>query len=237
MPLSLIFISIIAGWFVNIVADTLPEQRSIRETWFWSFCGLTSALPLNFNKRCGDVPHARPLRYIGVWITALLLGWITYQRVGFNMQGLVLSLQAWFFLAVAIIDLEHRRVLNKMLIAVLPVLLLSPLVLQTPSLASAILGALVGFSLFLLLAILWRGAMGMGDVKLAGIIGLTTGYSGVFVALFVCIVAGGVAAIVVLIRYKFQRGHTIAYAPYLVFGAWTAMYYGPELLNFYLERL
>ncbi len=153
------------------------------------------------------------------------------------MQGLVLSFQAWFFLAVAIIDLEHRRVLNKMLLAVLPALLLSPLVLQTPSLPSAILGALFGFSLFLLLAILWRGAMGMGDVKLAGVIGLTTGFAGVFVALFVCVAAGGVAAIVVLIRHRFQRGHTIAYAPFLVLGAWTAMYYGPELLNFYLERL
>ena len=236
MPLLLIFINLIAGYFVNVVADTMPENRSLRETWWWPVRALSHAFSSS-NGRCADCGHARPLRYICVWLAAMLLGWVTYQRVGFNTEGLVLLVQAWFFLAVAVIDIEHRRVLNKMLIAVLPVLLLSPFVLQKPSIGSALLGALAGFLLFLLLAILWRGAMGMGDVKLAGIVGLATGLSGVFVALFVCVVAGGVAAIIVLVRYKFQRGHTIAYAPYLVLGAWTAMYYGPELLNFYLERL
>ena len=85
------------------------------------------------------------------------------------------------------------------------------------------------------------GGMGMGDVKLAGLIGLTTGLSSVLVALFIAILAGGVAGAIIIIngrrRHHSWRGQTMAYAPYLVIGVWVVLFDGIELLHNYLERL
>ncbi len=66
--------------------------------------------------------------------------------------------------------------------------------------------------------LLGRGAMGMGDVKLAAAIGLTVGYPAVLSALFLGIVFGGIAAAIVILQGKGRRA-TIAYAPWLSLGA------------------
>jgi leader peptidase (prepilin peptidase)/N-methyltransferase len=150
---------------------------------------------------------------------------------------LVLAVQSWFFLAIAIIDLEHGLVLNRMLLFGLPFVLLSNIVIGSPNLNSTLLGGVAGFGFFLLLAVLAPGAMGMGDVKLAGFIGLITGLSGVMVALSLGILAGGVAGVLVLLRNRFRRGNTLAYAPYLVLGTWLFLFNIVETLHIYWERL
>ena len=76
----------------------------------------------------------------------------------------------------------------------------------------------VGFGVFFLLALIGRGAMGLGDVKLAGVIGLMTGYPLVVAALALGIVLGGVAAIALLVTRRAGRKGTMAYAPYLALG-------------------
>lgn len=230
----MVLLSLLAGWLVNVTADTAPEQRSLRETWLWPIYQLPSPLQqkLGLNHTAHYRPPQRPWRYLAVWCVTLLLGWFAYQRLGFTFEGVALAIQAWFFLAVAVIDLEHRRVLNNMLIASLPVIVIFDLINGLPSPASALGGALTGFGLFLMLALIRPGGIGMGDVKLAGVIGLATGFHGVIGAIMICMLTGGVAAAVILLRHPKQRGQTIAYAPYLVIGAWAALYYGVSVWRF-----
>ena len=78
------------------------------------------------------------------------------------------------------------------------------------------------------------GGMGMGDVKLAGLIGLMTGLDGVILAMTVGILAGGLAALALLASRRFDRKATMAYAPYLALGAWVALYFGADLWRAYL---
>ena len=87
-----------------------------------------------------------------------------------------------------------------------------------PTPVQALIGGALGFGVFFLLALIGRGAMGMGDVKLAGVIGLMTGYPLVVAALALGIVLGGVAAIVLLVTRRAGRKGTMAYAPYLALG-------------------
>ena len=226
--------SLVAGWLVNLVADTAPEHRSLRETWLWALCQLPAPLrqKLGLHAIAANGQPYRPWRYLLIWCATLLLGWFAYQRSGFTLSGLVLAIQAWFFLAVAVIDLEHRRVLNSMLLASLPMFVLFALINGLPSPLSALGGALTGFGLFLILALIRPGGIGMGDVKLAGVIGLATGFHGVIGAIMICMLTGGLAAAFVLLRQPKQRGQTMAYAPYLVIGAWAALYYGVSVWRF-----
>ena len=229
MSIWMLLLSLIAGWFVNLVADSAPERRSLSETWWWAIYQLPTRWQrwLRVNKASGACPPHRPWRYTLVWIMALLLGWLAEWRMGGgNWAGVLLAIQAWFLLAVAVIDIEHRRVLNRMLLLALPVVLLLQLWTDLPGLLSALGGGLAGFGFFLLLALIRPGGMGMGDVKLAGLLGLTLGLQGFLTAVIICLVSGGVAAAAILVRNRFRPGQTLAYAPYLVLGAWVTLFFG-----------
>lgn len=129
------------------------------------------------------------------------------------------ALYVAFLLAVLVIDLEHRRVLNVMLAPAAIIAVAASLLPGMPGILAALLGGLAGFGLFLVVFFLGRGRMGAGDVKLAGVIGLMVGIADVLPALVGGIVLGGVAAIYLLMARKATRTTTMAYAPYLALGA------------------
>ncbi len=129
-----------------------------------------------------------------------------------------------FLLTVVVIDLEHRRVLNIMLGPAAAVVLALSLLPQTPTLESSLLGGVVGLGLFMFVYLVSRGKLGMGDVKLAGLIGLMLGYPAVINALVLGIILGAVAAIVLLLSRRATRKSTMAYAPYLALGALFVMW-------------
>lgn len=230
-----ILLGLPAGWLVNVLADTIPPRLSFQETWRWPLqrLGLLSA---------PSTPAAPTRgRYILVWLAALALGGFAYARLGITVEALLVALEAWFFLVVAVIDLEHRLVLNRMIVPAAPVILVANLLLREVTINALLLGAAAGFGFFLLLALLAPGGMGMGDVKLAGLIGLTIGLSNIVVAIFIAIFVGGIAGAAILIQNRILRrplrGQTMAYAPYLVMGVWVVLFDGIGLLHNYLEHL
>lgn len=235
-----ILLGLPAGWLVNVLADTIPPRLSFHETWRWPFQRLGL---LSVTATPADPALAAPTRgrYILVWLAALVLGGFAYARLGVTLQALLVALEAWFFLVVAVIDLEHRLVLNRMIVPAAPVILAANLLLREVSINSLLLGAAAGFGFFLLLALLAPGGMGMGDVKLAGLIGLTIGLSNIVVAIFIAIFIGGIAGAAILIQNRILRrplrGQTMAYAPYLVMGVWVVLFDGIGLLHNYLEHL
>lgn len=236
--IGITLIGILAGWLVNVIADTVPARRTLRDCWQWPFQQL-GLIRSHAGPEPVDAAAALPpaWRYLLVWLVALCLGWFAYTRLGWTVQALLVALEAWFFLAIAVIDLEHRLVLNRMLMVAGPAIVIANLLINTAAIGSTLFGGAVGFGLFLILALLVPGGIGMGDVKLAGLIGLTIGLSSILVALFIAIMTGGIAGALILIKSRFQRGQTMAYAPYLVVGVWFVLFDGIELLHSYLERL
>lgn len=237
--LGITLLGIFAGWLVNVLADTVPARRAFRETWAWPFQRL--GLLLSREASAAPVGHVSPQRYLLVWVLALALGWFAYLRLGWTPKALLIAVEAWFFLAIAVIDLEHRLVLNRMLLVAAPLFFTANLLVGEVTLTAILLGAVTGFGFFLILALLSPGGMGMGDVKLAGLIGLTTGLSNVVAALFIAILIGGIAGATILLKNYLSRrpwrGQTMAYAPYLVIGVWVVLFDGIRLLHNYLERL
>jgi len=123
-------------------------------------------------------------------------------------------------LILAYVDIQVHRLPNVLLGALLLWAVVRSLWLGYPSLLSLTLGAFIGGGLFLLIALIGRGAMGMGDVKLAVAVGALLGYPFVWIGLFVGIVLGGVSALILLLLRRVGRKDYLAYGPYLVLGAW-----------------
>ncbi len=127
------------------------------------------------------------------------------------------------FLLFSVIDLRSRRVPNEL------VLLFSALGLALsfagfgPPPQSAIYGLVVGFFFFFILSILWRGGMGLGDVKFAAMSGAVVGFPDIFWALLWGLVAGGVVAAVLLLTRKASRKDKFPYVPPLAAGIWLYM--------------
>ena len=65
----------------------------------------------------------------------------------------------------------------------------------------------------------------MGDAKLAGLLGLMVGFPGILFALLAGVIAGGLAALILLISGRAKRGQTFAFVPYLVLGAWLTLFF------------
>jgi leader peptidase (prepilin peptidase)/N-methyltransferase len=78
--------------------------------------------------------------------------------------------------------------------------------------------------------------MGMGDVKLAAVMGLVLG-SAVAPALFVALLTGTLAGLVVMARHGVQAGRktAIPFGPFLALGGVVGVFAGPALVNVYLH--
>jgi leader peptidase (prepilin peptidase)/N-methyltransferase len=121
---------------------------------------------------------------------------------------------------ISLVDFQARRIPNGLVLALLLWALVQPLWLGQPSLTAAALGLSIGGGLFLLLALIRRGAMGAGDVKLAAALGALLGYPLVLQGLFWGVLAAGVAALVLLATRRAGRKDYMAYGPYLALGGW-----------------
>jgi leader peptidase (prepilin peptidase) / N-methyltransferase len=154
--------------------------------------------------------------------TGAILGGLA-AHMGSTVKLAIASIYAILLLTIAFIDINHRLVLNRLTYpGTVMALVLS---LGWPSFSTyvhplnALLGAFVGLLMLGVLQLLGRGAMGMGDTKLAVLIGAMVGFPNVLSTLFLGVILGGVGALIFLIVLRRGLKTYMAYAPYLAAGA------------------
>ena len=150
--------------------------------------------------------------------TACVFAWLAW-RHGFSWPTLVLSVYAVIFVIIIAIDLEHRLILNRVLVPAAVFALLVAPTLANMSLTRVAMGAAAGFLLFLLPALVMPGGLGGGDVKLAGFLGMVTGFPGILLALMAGVIFGGATTLLLLVTRRIGRRDYIPYGPFLVAGA------------------
>jgi leader peptidase (prepilin peptidase)/N-methyltransferase len=137
---------------------------------------------------------------------------------GDRRQLLLAGLYSAVLLAIGYVDIQHRLVLNRLSYPGVVLGVAGAALWPGLSIPDALLGAAVGLLLFGALLIIGRGALGVGDVKLAIVIGAMRGYPGVFTALLLGVLLGGAAALFFLLVLRRGRKEYLAYAPYLAAG-------------------
>lgn len=233
------------GSFINVIADRLPEGKSIIS-------------PPSHCPKCQQALSARDLipifsylllkghcRYCGAtipmrlfWVelgTAMLLAFL-YWRYGLSWELMIVAFYCCLFITLLVIDLEHNILPNRivypgMAIAGIIALVAEFLPVATqPGVANTAIGGVIGFCLLLLPALIYRGGMGWGDVKLAGLIGLVTGFPLVLPALFLAIISGGLTAALLLLLKVKGRKDPIPFGPFLSVAAMVTLLWGNDLL-------
>jgi leader peptidase (prepilin peptidase) / N-methyltransferase len=147
-------------------------------------------------------------------------------------------------LGLTLIDLDHQLLPNRVLFPAMAVA--APLLAggalvegRGPDLPTALLAGVAYFAFLLIVALIARGGFGMGDVKLALLLGIFLGFLGwdvLSVGIVLAILLGGVASVLVLLLTGKGKESKFAYGPYLVAGAWIGLFWGSQIADWYLGR-
>ena len=227
-------LGLLVGGVLNHLADRLPKHQSVRGVPVCVHCGSArqrrqwvSALALvTGGARCRSCGKALPLRN---WLlecgVALLYGYLAW-RYGTSWKTALAALHASVLALVTVTDLETRIVPDAAVLPAAALTVVATFVTCARCVPMMLLGGVGAFLLFAILALIRPGAMGMGDVKLAGYVGLIAGYPRVVFSLVIAIVAGGVGAAVLLASGRADRRSYMPYAPYLALGGVLAVLFG-----------
>jgi leader peptidase (prepilin peptidase)/N-methyltransferase len=197
-----------------------------------------------------------PLVELGTALSfALVAGWVSAALADEPVSGLdtvelvalILSIAAFLYLAavsitLALIDLDTHRLPNPI---VLPAYLVGTVLLGAAALVTGDYGRLLGAGIglaamwlaYFLMAVLYPGGMGFGDVKLAGVLGLFLGWLGwepLIVGSFSAFLLGGVFALVLLASRRVTRKGGIPFGPWMLAGAWVGIFAGDTIWYGYL---
>ncbi len=235
------------GSFLNVCIDRLPGGKSLlfpashcaschQRLALKDLIPVFSYLWLRGRCRYCRVPVPRRLLWVEIG-TGILFAYL-YWHYGLSAELALVAFYCCLFLVIMVIDLEHGLILNKVVYPSLVVaLVLSAFLSQTitvPGIVQAAIGGGIGLVLFLLIVLISKGGMGWGDVKLAALIGLVTGFPLVFVALLLAVILGGLVAVILLLFKLKKRKEGIPFAPYLSLGVMITLLFGSNILNWYL---
>jgi leader peptidase (prepilin peptidase)/N-methyltransferase len=235
------------GSFLNVVIYRLPRHESLVTP--GSHCpGCGTAI-----KAYDNVPvlgwlvlrgHCRSCR---TWIsprypiveatTAALAVSVVLVKHSTHDVALGLALIA-VLVPVALIDYDHHIIPNKLMGPAAVVALAIGLATHPAGVPEQLIAAVAAGGFLLIFAVAYPKGMGMGDVKLAFVLGLFLGRS-VAVAMFTSVVLGTLVGVLVIARVGVGEGRKTAvpFGPFLAIGGVIALLVGPSIVHWYLHTM
>lgn len=243
IPLFVFLAGLCVGSFLNVCIYRLPEGGSI-------------AYPPSNCPACGSRLHAVDLipvlsylllrgrcRYCGgkisaqypfIELTVGVLFLAAYLKYGLTLTTLRIFVLFAVITAATVIDWRYRIIPDKLNLA--GFILGAALLFESREVLSAnIIGFLAGGGILYLVALVSKGGMGGGDIKLSAVMGLLLGWRYLLLALFLANAAGALAGIL-LVLFKIKKmKEALPFGPYLAFGSVIAALAGDRLVSWYLQ--
>lgn len=237
---------IVFGSFFNVVGLRVPKNESIvsppshctvcdRRLTIVDLIPVFSFLALRGKCRgCGT--KISPIYPFMELITGILFV-LSYLHFGFTLELVVAIIFLSMLVMITVSDIAYMLIPNKILlpfgIGLVVLRIFSPL---TPWWDS-FLGAAVGFLVLLLIAIVSKGGMGGGDIKLFFVIGLVLGTQLTLLTLFLAALIGSIVGIIHLRRTRQGRKTPVPFGPSIAAAAVICYFYGSELVHWYIKLL
>jgi leader peptidase (prepilin peptidase)/N-methyltransferase len=228
------------GSFLNVVAARIPLRRSIVSpgsacpkcetslSWYDNIPLVSYAVLRGRCRHCGVSISGR---YPAVEAATAVLVACCALKFGFTWDFLVAAAFCAVLVAISATDLERRIIPNRIVLPATVVLLVAQTVLH-PSVEWIVAGLAAAVA-FLLVALAYPGGMGMGDVKLALLLGVVLGRP-VSVALLVGMLTALIPSFAVIAKHgKAGRKMTIPFGPFLAIGGVVALFAGKSILDWY----
>jgi leader peptidase (prepilin peptidase)/N-methyltransferase len=234
------------GSFLNVVVYRLPIGQSLVKPRSHCPSCNTPVSPrdnvpllswLFLKGRCRHCSETISARYPAVELLTAICFVAVVLAQGISADLIALIPFTAVLIAVTFIDLEHKIVPNKIMGPAAIYGVVTAVAFRTDMLPELLIAGAGAFIFFLVAALIHPKGMGMGDVKLAGVMGLYLGKL-VIPALFIAFLVGSVVGIALVVRYGMRsRKVGVPFAPFMALGAFVSMLCGQQLIDFYLDNL
>ncbi len=265
IAVSAFILGAMIGSFANVCIFRMPMQKSI--VWPGSHCFRCGRLLRWFDNipilsfiilkaRCRNCKLKFSIRYPLVELITALFFLALYLKFGASLEFLIFAVFTSSMIIMSFIDIDHRIIpdeidlpgilLGIVLSGLYPPLQLRPQpwdsIFTSPaviSLASSLSGVLLGGGILMALAVFGKmafkkEAMGGGDIKLIAMIGAFMGWQFVVLTIFISAVAGSLIGFIMKLK---TSSSYIPYGPYLAAGAMVSVFFGEQIILWYLNTL
>ena len=233
---------LVLGSFYNVVGLRIPKGESIvSPPSHCTACNrrLTAielipviSYVIQGGKCKGCKTRVSPIYCVTEIVTAVLFV-ASYLAFGLTAELAVALLLVSLLVIINVSDLAYMLIPNKILLFFLPLLMAARIFSPLEPWWDSILGAVFGFVLLLLIAIISKGGMGGGDIKLFLLIGLVLGTVNTLLTLFLASLIGMIIGMIVLKVRGQGRKTPIPFGPSIALGAIITYFYGQALIEWY----
>jgi leader peptidase (prepilin peptidase)/N-methyltransferase len=239
-------VGLAVGSFLNVVVHRLPRRESlVRPASRCPSCG-TPIRPYDnvpviswvlLRGRCRSCGERIPARYPLVEAGTGALYAAVVLAAGADRDAWLGLALVTVLVPVVFIDLEHRIIPNRIM---LPAAIAAPVILaltRPEQLVEHLIAGAAAGGFLLAAALAYPRGMGMGDVKLAGVLGLYLGRSAA-VAMMAALVTGTLVGAAVMARRGVREGRKTAvpFGPFLALGGLVGLFAGPAIIGWYVGR-
>ncbi|MEW6002101.1 MAG: prepilin peptidase [Nitrospirota bacterium] len=248
----------IVGSFLNVCIYRIPRRISILipssrcpscDTPIKPFDNIPVLSYILLAGRCRACKAKISFRYPLVEILNALFYVLILWRFGFGWHTLIYFIFCSALIVITFVDLDSQIIPDVITLPGIPMgiifgglLLVNPFMRDLPlGIESSLIGAFVGFGFYYLVAkagfwILKKEAMGGGDIKLMSMVGGFLGWKGVILTTFLGSLSGAIIGLLLILLKGKEGGSRIPFGPYLAFGSLITLFFGQEILNWYLGR-
>ncbi len=257
MPLVIFAFGAVVGSFLNVCILRLPNRESVvtprshcpqckTPIRFYDNIPLFSYLLLR--GRCRACHERISARYLFVELLTAALAVALYYQYGFGLAFFASFVFVGALIVISFVDLDARIVPDVislpgivigLIFSVIGYYLIHDPFEFVPTPLSALLGLLIGGGF--LLAVAWAyetltgvEGMGGGDIKLLAMIGAFLGWPSIPITLFFSSLGGSVIGLTVMVVKGVGRRYALPFAPFLCLGAVLYVFFGKDLIDFYL---
>lgn len=254
IPCVIVFIfGSVIGSFLNVCIHRLPRNMSIvapssrcpscnTSIRFYDNVPILSYLLLG--GKCRVCKAGISLRYPIVEFLNAFLYVSVFWRFGFYLYTVVYFVFCSSLIVITFIDLDFQIIPDRITLPGIAIgLVTGSLLMPDPFMRYSLLGVkssgiglLAGGGLFYAIAVLSRGGMGGGDIKMMAMVGSLMGWKSVLLTTFLGSLTGAVFGVLLMILRGKGRKTKIPFGPFLAFGSVITLFFGQEILSWYLNR-
>ncbi|WP_408007093.1 prepilin peptidase [Pseudalkalibacillus sp. A8] len=243
MYICFFILGLVMGSFFNVVGLRVPKKKSIVQP--GSHCvhclkplkpiDLVPLLSYLFTRgRCRYCKKQVSVIYPVIELTTGLLFMFSYHQFGLSSMLFGSLILLSLLLIIFVSDLFFMLIPNKILLFFAPFIILYRVWIPTDPWWDAWIGSLIGFSLLFLIAVISKGGMGGGDIKLFALLGLMFGWKSILLVLFLASLFGSIVGISLFATKKVKRKQHIPFGPFIVAAAIVTLFWGEPILRWYL---
>lgn len=241
----------VIGSFLNVCIYRIPEGLSVvsprsrcpkcHELIRW-YQNIPMLSYVALGGKCGACRVRIPIRYPLVEALNGGLFVLVIWYFGFSWATLVYWLLVSALVAITFIDLDHQIIPNVISLPGVPIGFFCSFAIPWLTWKDSLLGILIGGGSLFLVAFLYekltgKEGMGLGDVKLLGMLGAFMGWKAIFPIIFISSVLGTAVGVPLMLIKKADGKLAIPFGPFLSAGAVIYLFWGEALIRWYLSYL